>query len=148
MATFIRNKKVRLTYTIVETYEAGIELHGYEVKSLKAGLGSLEGGKVVIRGGEAFMVGTYIPPFQGPNTPGSYDPYRTRRLLLHKKEMTEIVNKEAANSLTTIPISLYSSSNRIKAEVGLCKRNTKTDKRNVLRAKDDKREMRRVKFAQ
>lgn len=147
MATFIKNKKARLTYSILETYEAGIELHGYEVKSLKSGLGSLEGGKVVIRGGEAYMVGTYIPPYQGPNTPGSYDPYRTRRLLLHKKEMVEIINKETSLSLTTVPLSLYSSSNRIKAEIGLCKRNTKTDKRNVLRAKDDKREMRRVKFS-
>lgn len=143
MATFISNKKARIAYTIVDTIEAGIELQGYEVKSIKTNQGTLDGGKVIIRGGEAFLVGTYIPPFQSANTPGSYDPYRTRRLLLHKKEMVDILQKETSQGLTAIPLLLYSSNNRIKAEIGLCKRNTKKDKRNVLRAKDDKREMRK-----
>ena len=83
----IDSKKLHLTYVITDTYEAGIELFGFEVKALRAKQASLEGAKVLIRGGEAFLVGVYIAPYQAANTPKSYDPYRTRKLLLKRSDI-------------------------------------------------------------
>src|SRR3990167_3163489 len=85
--TLIENKKVSFDYEILETLEAGLELLGFEVKSLRAGHGSLKGARVVARGGEAYLVGATIPAWQMANAPKSYDPERTRRLLLSKKEI-------------------------------------------------------------
>jgi SsrA-binding protein len=82
----VENKKLRLVYDVVDTLQAGLELQGYEVKSLRQKLGSLDGSKVIVRGGEAFLVGSYIPAYQPANTPKSYDEHRTRRLLLKKKK--------------------------------------------------------------
>src|SRR5262245_1305519 len=80
--TVVENKKAGFDYTILEEIEAGLELHGFEVKSLRAGHGSLKGARVVARGGEAYLVGATVPAWQVKNAPKSYDPERTRRLLL------------------------------------------------------------------
>src|SRR5882672_745288 len=125
----VSNKKIGLTYEIKEHIEAGIELLGGEAKSLRNKLGALDGGRVLIRGGEAFVVGIFIPPYQEKNTVKDYDPYRTRKLLLNKKEMEHILREEDIHNLTTIPISLYLKSNLIKCEIGLCRRKQKHDKR-------------------
>ena len=84
--TVVQNKKVGFDYTILEEIEAGLELLGLEVKSLRAGHGSLKGARVVARGGEAYLVGATIPAWQVLNSPKDYDPERTRRLLLSRKE--------------------------------------------------------------
>jgi len=90
----VENKKVGFDYTILEEIEAGLELLGFEVKSLRAGQGSLKGARVVARGGEAYLVGASIPAWQVANAPKSYDPERTRRLLLSKREIAHVASAE------------------------------------------------------
>ena len=138
----IDSKKLHLTYVITDTYEAGIELFGFEVKALRAKQASLEGAKVLIRGGEAFLVGVYIAPYQAANTPKSYDPYRTRRLLFKKSELMELYSHEQSKTLTLAPNSLYSTHNLIKCEVAVCKKKDSKDKREDIKKDIAMREMR------
>ena len=90
MTDLIRNKKVGFNFELLERYEAGVELLGTEVKSLRNGQGKLEGSHVIVRGDEAYLVGASIPAFQKANAPKDYDPERVRRLLLKKKEILEL----------------------------------------------------------
>jgi SsrA-binding protein len=136
------NKKLRMTYDVLETLQAGLELQGYEVKSLRKKLGSLDGSKVIIRGGEAFLVGSYIPAYQPANTPKSYDEHRTRRLLLNKEEIARLASEEQKTGLTLHPISLYNSHNLIKCEVAICKKLQKHDKRDKVKEEIERREIR------
>lgn len=133
-----------MVYEVLDTYQAGMELEGHEVKSLRQKLGSLDGSKVIIRGGEAYLVGAYIPPYQPANTPKSYDEHRTRKLLLNKSEIQKLVNEEEKKDLTLHPISLYSKNNLIKCEVALCKKLQKHDKREKVKEEISRREMRHV----
>ena len=138
----LESKKLHLTYVISQSYEAGVELFGFEVKALRNKQGSLEGAKVLIRGGEAFLVGVYIPPYQAANTPKSYDPYRTRKLLLKKSEVLELYNIEQSKTLTLHPNSLYSTHNLIKCEVAVCKKKDTKDKREDIKKDIARRELR------
>ena len=88
MPTLVQNKKAGLNYETLETFEAGLELLGPEVKSLREGQGSLEGAHVVVRGGEAYLVGAHIPPYQPGNTPQVYDAERTRKFFPTKRQHT------------------------------------------------------------
>jgi SsrA-binding protein len=138
----IEAKKLHLTNVITDTLEAGIELFGFEVKSLRKKLGSLDGAKVIVRGGEAFIVGSYIPPFQPANTPKSYDPYRTRKLIINKSEIMDLYAIEIAKNLTLAPHTLYLKNNLIKCEVAFCKKKDARDKREDIKKDISKREMR------
>ena len=138
----IENKKLHLTYIISKTYEAGVELFGHEVKSLRAKQGSLEGAKVIVRGGEAFLVGVYIGAYQPANTEKSYDPYRTRKLLFNKKEIIDLYEIDKAKTLTLHPISLYTKGNLIKCDVGVCKKKDAHDKRENIKKDIARRELR------
>ena len=138
----VESKKLHLTYVITDTLEAGIELFGFEVKALRKKLGSLDGAKVIVRGGEAFLVGSYIAQYQASNTPKSYDPYRTRRLLLNKHQIVELYNIEQAKTLTLAPHSLYLKNNLIKCEVAMCKKKNTRDKREDIKKDISKRELR------
>ncbi len=139
----LENKKARLEYEFLETYEAGIELFGHEAKSLRAGKASLIGAHVMIRGGEAYLVGASISPYQEGNTPKNYDPERSRRLLLKKKELDELVGAEAQKGLTLVPIMVYNQKRFIKLSFALARRKKKHDKRATLKERDDKRSMER-----
>lgn len=139
----LENKKVRLNYEILDTYDAGIELLGFEVKSIRKGQGSLEGAYAVVRGGEAFLLGTHIPPYQPKNMPPDYDPRRTRRLLLTKKEIATLAGVEAKKGLTIVPISLYNKGRKIKVELAVVRGKKKFDKRETLKRRDAEREIRR-----
>lgn len=138
----VANKKLGLTYVVTDTYSAGIELLGHEVKALRGKLGSLEGAKVLIRGAEAYAVGIYIPPYQPANTDASYDPYRTRKLLLTKEELRILHTREQSKTLTLIPISLYIKNNLVKCDVGVCKKKDTRDKREDIKKDVARREMR------
>ncbi len=138
----VDNKKIGMMYSITETLQSGIELFGFEVKSLRQKLGSLEGARVIVRGGEVFLVGSYIPPYQVANTPKSYDPYRTRRLLLTKAEIERLNGTEKAKTLTLVPNSLYLSKNLVKCDVALCKKKNAADKREDIKKDIAKRELR------
>lgn len=137
----IENKKLHLTHVITSTYEAGVELLGHEVKSLRNHQGSLDGSKVIIRGNEAFLVGAYIAPYQPKNTDGAYDPYRTRKLLLSKGELHELYEDEMSKTLTLHPISLYTKGNLVKCEVAVCKKKEKRDKRESIKKDIARREL-------
>lgn len=138
----VENKKLHLTNILTDTYEAGIELFGFEVKALRKKQGSLEGGKVIIRGGEVFLVGIYIAHYQAANSPKDYDPYRTRRLLFKKREIEALYAIEQAKQLTINPNSLYSKNNLIKCEVAICKKKDSRDKREDIKKNIARRETR------
>lgn len=141
---YIENKKARFDFEFLETFEAGVELLGHEVKAIKKGMGSLEGAHVVVRGGEAFVIGGTISPYQTKNTPKSYDSERARRLLLNKKEIATIADAEGKKGLTIIPIKWYNGNRKIKLEVAVARHKKKYDKRAALKARDTKRQIDRT----
>ena len=143
MANYAENRKARFNYEILEKYEAGIELLGVEVKSVRDGQISLEGAFVIVRGGEVFLINANIPPFQPKNAPKDYDPLRNRKLLLTKKEIAELAASEKNKSLTIVPISLYNKGRKIKVEIALSKGKKKFDKRETIKKRDTDREIRR-----
>ncbi len=139
----IQNKKVRLNFSLVETVSAGIELFGNEVKSLRAKMGSLQGARVVVRGGEAYLIGMTIPPFQVANAPKDYDPERPRRLLLKKAEIAQLLDAEETKGLTSVPFEVYNNK-YIKVRIAIARGKKKVDKREDLKKKQDARETARV----
>ena len=143
MANYAENRKARFNYEILEKYEAGIELLGTEVKSVRGGQMSLEGAFVIVRGGEAFLINANVPAYQPKNAPKDYDPLRNRKLLLTKKEMAELAGSEKNKSLTIVPISVYNKGRKIKVEIALVKGKKKFDKRETLKKRDTDREIRR-----
>ena len=143
MTTYVDNRKAHFNYEIEETFEAGIELLGFEVKAIKAGQGSLLSSFCIIRGGEAFVVGMHIPPYQKANVDKNYDPDRVRRLLLSKKEIIKLSDAEGTKGLTLIPVSLYSKGRRIKVAIAIAKGKKTHDKRESIKKRDVEREIRR-----
>lgn len=142
--TLIEYKKAFLKYAPLESFAAGLELTGQEVKSLRNKLGSLDGARVVVRGGEAFIVGMTIPAYQAANAPKSYDPERARRLLLTKKEIAYLYAADSKKGLTIIPLEVYTNRNLIKARVAVVRGKGKSDKREDLKKKDAERDMGRI----
>ena len=142
--TLIEYKKATLKYAPIESFAAGLELTGQEVKSLRNRLGSMDGSRVVVRGGEAFIVGMTIPAYQVANAPKSYDPERARRLLLTKKEIAYLYAAESKKGLTIIPLEVYTSKRLIKARIAIVRGKGKSDKREDLKKRDALRETGRV----
>ena len=141
--SLIYNKKISFDYEILETFEAGIELLGLEVKSLRKNQGSLLGSHVTIRGGEAFLISSNIPAYQEKNAPKEYDPKRNRRILLTKAEIHKLASLESKKGLTIAPISMYNKGKKIKVEIAVVRGKKKYDKRNELKKRDTDREIRR-----
>lgn len=144
MADLIQHKKARLEYEILEEFEAGLELLGFEVKALRAHQGKLEGAHIIIRGGEAYVVGMSIPAFQPANTPDTYDPARTRKLLLTKKELGELAGYEGQKGLTIVPISVYNKGTKLKARIAVARGKKNRDKREDMKKKSVKRDIERT----
>ena len=142
--SLIEHKKVRLNYEILEEFEAGMELQGGEVKSLRDGQGKLEGSHIVVRGGEAYVVGMSIPSYQPKNTPKGYDPERARRLLLTKKELTELGGLEGQKGLTIVPLRVYNKGRNLKLRIAAVRGLKKHDKRSILKERDAKRHIERT----
>ena len=140
----VEHKKARFDYEVLEEYEAGIELLGHEVKSLRAHHGKLEGSHVIVRGGEAYIIGMSVPPYQPKNTPKEYDPARTRKLLLTKKEIAALAVFEGQKGLTIIPLSVYNKQSKLKVRIAVARGRKKYDKRAVLKQRDTEREIRRT----
>jgi SsrA-binding protein len=145
MAHYSESRKVYFNYEILEKYEAGIELLGPEVKSVRGGQMSLEGSFVIVRGGEVFLINANIPPYQPRNSPKDYDSLRNRKLLLTKKEIAELAGSEKNKSLTIVPISVYNKNRKIKLEIALVKGKKKFDKRETIKKRDTEREIRRAR---
>lgn len=138
----ILNRKARVKYFVLERTQAGIELKGAEVKSVREGRGNLNEAFVKLRGQEAWLINAYIHPFKGSETLG-LDPTRSRRLLLHKREILNWQGKVAQKGLTILPLSMYTTPRLIKLELALCQPKKKFDKRRAIKERDLKRELER-----
>jgi SsrA-binding protein len=139
----ITNRKAGFNYEILEKYTAGVELFGFEVKSLQKGQGSLDSAHVTVRGGEAYVVGMFVPPYQINNTPPDYDERRNRRLLLNKKEIRDLEKNEQTKGLTIVPLSVYNKGSKIKLDIALVRGKRKFDKRETLKKKTSERDVAR-----
>ncbi|MEW6617427.1 MAG: SsrA-binding protein SmpB [Patescibacteria group bacterium] len=144
MTIFSLNKRAGFDYEILETFEAGIELKGFEVKSIASGRVSTVGSYAIVRGNEVWVVNLDIPPYQPQNTPEGYDPKRTRKLLLHKKEIEHLIGRTKEKGLTIVPIKMYNKNSKIKIELGLGRSKKKYDKREVIKKRETEREIRRL----
>jgi SsrA-binding protein len=144
MSAYIQNRKARFNFEILETFEAGLVLLGVEVKSIRNSKGSLEGSHVIIRGGEAFLVGASITEYQPANTSKKYDKERPRKLLLSKKQLAHIEQQTEKAGLTALPLRLYNSGQNIKIEIALARGKKKFDKRQTLKERDSKRDIDRT----
>ncbi|OGG51954.1 SsrA-binding protein [Candidatus Kaiserbacteria bacterium RIFCSPHIGHO2_02_FULL_54_11b] len=142
--SLIENSRAGFDYEIIETFEAGLELLGYEVKSLRAGHGSLKGAHVVARGGEAYLVGATIPAWQPANAPKSYDPERTRRLLLSRKQIAHVASAEGEKGLTIVPLKVYNNGRKLKLLIAIARGKKALDKRHSIRAREEKRRIERT----
>lgn len=129
------NKKARHDYFIEDTYEAGIELFGTEVKSLRQGKANLKDSHIIIRGGEMFVIGMHISPYEKGNI-FNKDPLRTRKLLMHRREIDRLFGKMKIDGYTLIPLKAYFKNGFVKIEVALCKGKKLHDKREDAAIKD------------
>ena len=148
MATLISNRKASFNYEFLERFEAGIELSGAEVKSLRAGRGSLDGAYVIVRGSQAWLEKLDIPPYQpgniaGGNSEAASD--RPRKLLLTRPEISRLasVGTGSAKGLTIVPISVYNKGRKLKLEIVLARGKKKFDKRETIKRRDTERAIRR-----
>lgn len=139
----IINRRVRYDYNLLEKFEAGIALIGPEVKSVKAGKMSLQESFIRIRNSEAWLFNAYINPYPYADT-RDYDPRRTRKLLLHKKELLKLEQKTKEKGLTIVPVSCYTKGRQIKLEIALAKGKKKYEKKEAKKRKDIEREVKQA----
>lgn len=141
MKVFAENKKAYFDYDIIERFEAGMVLTGQEVKSIKSGRINLAGSYAVLKNEEAFLLNSYVPPYQPKNAPSNYDPARLRKLLLNKSEIKYLIGKSQEKRLTLLPLRVYAKKGKIKLEFGLARGRKKEGKKELLRKRDVKREI-------
>jgi SsrA-binding protein len=142
--SLIQNKKAYFNYEIAEKFTAGIELFGFEVKSIREKKGQLEGAYVTIRGGEAFLIGANIPAYQPKNAPIDFDPLRNRKILLTKKEIKQLAETEGKKGLTVVAIAVYNAGRKLKLEIGIARGKKSFDKRETIKKRETDREIRRT----
>ncbi|MGI6202722.1 MAG: SsrA-binding protein SmpB [Eubacteriales bacterium] len=138
----VQNRKARHDYFVEETYEAGIELFGTEVKSIRRGNVNLRDSYCVIRGGEIFALGMHISPYEQGNI-YNRDPLREKKLLMHKREIRKLQEATSRQGYTLVPLSLYFSGPRVKVELGLCKGKRLYDKREAEAERQIQRDIER-----
>jgi len=138
------NRKARYLYEILETYEAGLELKGTEVKSIRQGKANLQDGYALIRHGEALLLNVHISPYEKTGAYFNHDPRRTRKLLLHKQEIRKLIGKVEQQGLTLIPLKMYLKRGLVKITIALAKGKKVHDKRASIKEREDKREMARA----
>lgn len=134
----IYNRKARHDYFIEDTYEAGIELTGTEIKSIRAGNCNIKDSYAIIRNKEVFLINMFVSPYKEGNI-FNHQETRTRKLLLHKKEINKLEEKIEQQGLTLIPIKLYFKNNKLKAELAVCRGKNNYDKRETIKERDIKR---------
>jgi len=144
MPTLTTNPRAKFDYQILETYEAGLVLTGFEVKAAKSGRLNLKSSYITIKNNEAFLINAQLMPYQPKNTPADYDPNRTRKLLLHKKEIKALIGRIKERGLTLTPIRVYTKRNRIKIEFGLGQGKRKIDKREKIKKRESDRRIERA----
>jgi SsrA-binding protein len=138
------NRQARFLYEILETYEAGIQLAGTEVKSIREGKANLQDGYALIRNGEAWLLNMHISPYTQSSAYFNHEPRRTRKLLLHRKEIRTLVGKVEQEGLTLIPLKMFLKRGLVKVTIGLCRGKKLHDKREDMKRRDDQRDMQRA----
>src|SRR2546423_12422134 len=139
-----RNKRASHDYHIIETWEAGLVLTGSEVKSLRNGRANIGDSYAILQHGEVYLINLHISPYEQASY-FNHEPTRTRKLLLHKKEIKRMIGSVERQGLTLIPLELYFKRGKAKVAIGLGKGKKLHDKRADLRKKDDEREMARAR---
>jgi len=134
------NRKAFHNYTILETYEAGLVLRGTEVKSLRESQVNFKDSYAAVDNGEAWLIGCHIAPYHH-GSDANHDPVRSRKLLLHRREISRLLGKVAERGLTLLPLKLYFKEGRAKVELGLARGKKLHDKRATLREREERREM-------
>ena len=142
--TVATNRRARHDYDILETVECGIVLQGSEVKSLRAGKAQLADAYARVDDGELWLYGVHIPPWQFATGWGSHDPDRKRKLLLHRKEIDELMGRSQQQALTLVPLSLYFRDGRAKVQLALARGRKLHDKRQAILSRDAQREAARA----
>ena len=142
--TIARNKKARFEYQLHERFEAGLALTGWEVKSLRAGKAQLTDTYILLKDGEAFLLGSNITPLNTASTHVIADPQRTRKLLLHKKEISKLIGATQQKGQTCIPLAIYWKGNKVKCEIALATGKKDHDKRAAIKDRDWDRDKQRL----
>ena len=137
------NKKARHDYFVEDTFEAGIELFGTEVKSMRQGKTNLKDSHIIIRGGEMFVIGMHISPYEKGNI-FNKDPLRPRKLLLHRREINKLIGLTQQQGYTLIPLEVYFKGAYVKVALGLCRGKKNYDKRDAIAERDAKRNIDRA----
>ncbi len=143
-STIALNRKAGFDYFIEDQYEAGLVLAGWEVKSLRAGKINLSDAHVIIKYGEAFLLGAQIQPLQTASTHTLPDPVRTRKLLLNRKELNHLIGSVERQGYTIVPLSLYWKKNKIKIKIALARGKKEHDKRDTIKDRDWQRDRSRI----
>ena len=138
------NRQARHLYEILETYEAGIELKGTEVKSIRAGKVNLRDGYALLRNGEAWLINVHISPYDASSAYFNHDPRRTRKLLLHGREIRKLIGQVEQKGLTLVTLKMYMKGSFVKVSLGLGKGKKLHDKRDAIKKRDDQRDMARA----
>lgn len=139
-----QNRRARFDYFIEDTLEAGLALEGWEVKSLRAGKAQIAEAYVIIKNGEAWLLGGHIIPLTQASTHVHVDPARTRKLLLHERQLAELIGKVERAGYTIVPLDLHWTRGRAKLQIGLAKGKKQHDKRADIKQRDWKREQGRL----
>ncbi len=138
------NKRARYDYFIEDTYEAGLQLEGWEVKSLREGRAQITEGYVHVRDGEGWLIGAHISPLNTTSTHVKADPTRTRKLLLHRKELDRLIGAVERKGYTLVPLNLHWSRGRAKLDIGLSKGKKEHEKRATIKDRDWQRQKARM----
>jgi len=141
--TAVENRKARFDYEILETFTAGLELQGPEVKAVRAGRISLSGSFIIVRGGEVFLQGAKIEAYQPNNLTAVHKPDRIKKLLLSKKEIVELEKAEGSRGLTIVPIKVYNKGRFLKIDIAVVRGKKKFDKRETIKKRDVERDLNR-----
>lgn len=143
-AVIVSNKKARFEYFVEEDYEAGLVLQGWEVKSLRAGRVNLSDAHVIIKRGEAFLLGAQIQPLPTASMHSHPDPSRTRKLLLNRNQLNQLIGRVERQGYTLIPLSFYWKKNNVKMQLALVKGKKTHDKRETIKERDWQRDKARI----
>jgi SsrA-binding protein len=138
------NRQARYLYEILETYEAGIELTGTEVKSIRAGKANLQDGYALIRDGEVWLINAHISPYTASGQYFNHEPRRTRKLLLHREQIRKLIGKVEQQGLTLVPLKMYLKRGWVKVSIALGKGKKVHDKREDIKRRQDQRDMQRA----
>jgi len=142
--TIALNRKARFDFQIEEDFEAGIALDGWEVKSLRAGRANLKESYVIVKDGELYLLGSHIAPLPSASTHVDPDPTRTRKLLMHRKEIDRLVGMVDRQGYTLVPLSLYWKNGRAKLKIAVAKGKKKYDKRAAIKQREWERDKQRI----